>query len=110
MIWTQLDDDTLKQCEHCIEACGHYHCQPAPYFPLFLRMHEELVRAGMLERIEVRQEICENCISYESGNCKHHFANAHVDRPTGKVIFCPGKTTPEMREKQLERHKKRGRA
>lgn len=110
MLWTDLDEDTLGQCRHAIQNCEHYSASPAPWFPLLLRMHEELAQAGMLERVRVKQEICEGCVSYENGGCKYHFANAHVDQSTGKVLFCPGKTTPEMRAKQLAAHKKRGRA
>lgn len=109
MIWTQLEDDVIRQCKHAVENCEHYHTQPSPWFTLCLRMHEELTRAGLLQKTQAEQEICEGCIWYENG-CKQHFEGAHVDRAAGKVLFCPRKTTQEMRRVQAERNKKRGRA
>lgn len=110
MVWTDRDEDTLEQCRHAIQNCEHYSVRPSPWFPLLLRMHEELMRAGLLERAVVKQEICEDCVIYENGGCRHHFVNAQMEPGTGRVLFCRGKVTPVMHERQQAAYKKKRRA
>ena len=107
LLWTELDEDTLRRCEQAEQNCAHRGIQPAPWFVLLRRMHQELARAGLLQQVVVQQEVCEGCVQYQEG-CLHHYSGAHVDQQTGKVMFCPHKTTQAMREAQLKLHKRKG--
>lgn len=110
LLWTELDEDTLERCRDCIRNCEERRVPPMPWFTLVLRMYQELERVGLLQRVVVRQEVCEGCVQYQDG-CLHHYTGTHMDQQSGKVLFCPHKTTQTMREAQLKLHKKRkGRA
>lgn len=104
MLWTALDEDTLQQCDHCIRNCDARSIRPMPWFTLVRRMYKELARNGLIERIDVKQEVCTGCVwaTEDTKGCLHHYTGAHVDQQSGKVLFCPGKTTQAMRDKQLE--------
>lgn len=124
MIWTALDEDTLQQCRQIIENCSDRRIRPAPWFTMLVDLYEELERANMIQKVKVKQDICTGCVwakeeSEEDGevrpcaelsHCSQHFSQAHIDKNTGKVMFCPHKTTEAMRTAQLKMQKKRSRA
>lgn len=63
MKWTAMDEQALEACRKCIETCRGYHILPQPYFPLAVRMYEELERAGMIEREEATEnEVYETAV------------------------------------------------
>lgn len=108
MLWTAVDEDTLRQCKSAIKRCEERRVPPMPWFSLLIRMYRELDRAGLLRRSEVEQENCIGCVWAREGGCEMHFEGARVEQ--GKVLFCPNKITKEMREHQLKLHKRKGRA
>lgn len=124
MIWTALDEDTLQRCRQVISNCEERRVRPMPWFTLIQEMYQELEQAGLIQKVKVKQEICKGCVwareddedseeirpCEELGHCDQHFSLAHIDRSTGKVMFCPNKTTEAMREARLKMHKRRGRA
>lgn len=122
MIWTALSEDTLQQCRQAIATCEERRIRPAPWFTMLVDLYEELERAGLILKVKVKQDICEGCVwaleddedseevrpCEELMHCAQHFSLAHIDRQTGKVMFCPHKTTEAMRAAQLKLHKRRG--
>ena len=124
MIWTALNEDTLQQCRQAIDNCEERGIRPAPWFTMLVDLYEELEQAGLIQKVKVKQDICAGCVwaQNDSGDeeevrpcgelthCAQHFSLAHIDKGTGKVMFCPHKTTEAMREAQLKLHKRRGRA
>lgn len=125
MVWTALNEDTLQQCRQAIANCEERRLRPAPWFTMLVDLYEELERAGLIQKVKVKQDVCTGCVwaqedsedeesvrpCEELTHCAQHFSQAHIDRQTGKVMFCPHKTTEAMRAAQLKLHKKRkGRA
>lgn len=50
------DREALILTCNAIRNCKRYHVQPAPYFPLLVRMYHEIEGLGMIE-----WEECEGC-------------------------------------------------
>ena len=100
---TPLDEDTLAQVERVEKDCEARRLQPAPWFGLLRRMYRELQCNGLVEHIEVKQEVCVGCVwaAEDTKGCSQHYYRAHIDQRGGKVMFCPIKTTQAMRDKQL---------
>ena len=46
---TAQDRRAMEMACNCIRNCQKYGIQPAPYFPLTIRMYRELEAAGMIE-------------------------------------------------------------
>lgn len=46
---TAQDKRAMEMTCNCIRNCRKYSIQPAPYFPLLIRMYRELEDAGMIE-------------------------------------------------------------
>lgn len=123
MIWNALNEDTLQQCRQAIANCAGRGLQPAPWFPMLVDLYEELDRAGQIQRVWVEQEICKGCVCAKQEapkegdtdlrpcdaltHCEHHFSAAHIDRNTGKVLFCPHKTTQAMLDERKKAMSKR---
>ena len=49
MILTALDKKALDIATDTITNCNRYRIPPAPYFPLVIRMYDELLAAGMIQ-------------------------------------------------------------
>ena len=49
MTLTAQDRKALEMACNCIRNCQKYGIQPAPYFPLTVRMYRELEEAGMIK-------------------------------------------------------------
>ena len=46
---TAQDKRAMEMTCDCIRNCKRYGIQPAPYFPLLVRMYREMEDAGMIE-------------------------------------------------------------
>lgn len=102
MRWTKRDEETVNACRACIEHCRHYHGTPAPWFPLLIKMHEELERAGLLEAGTLETDYCADCVFQVGGGCRKAYAEAALDESRQRVVNCRKKTT-ETQKAALER-------
>lgn len=105
MIWTRQDDEALRQCRYtCVEGRRRFF-HPAPWFPAFLRMYEELEQHGLIQRVddeysplpleldkplapEIR-DLCDGCYHQCNGGCLIGYRSAELSGDRKRVIDCP---------------------
>lgn len=93
MLWTDKDDETVRECRECLANCRHYHTTPAPWFTLLLQMHEALTEAGLLEREPLEVDYCFGCVHDKGAGCLRAYREATLDQERRTVVACGGRTT-----------------
>lgn len=89
MVLTRTDELALEQARQCIRNCGRYNIPPAPYFPLLLRMHEELESLGRITNTDERAgDFCAGCPEDRSGSCGNGYQMAELSLDGRQVLRC----------------------
>lgn len=101
MTLTRTDELALAAARKCIENCKQYHVIPEPYFPLLLRMNEELERLGQISyEGEEPDDVCTGCPADRNGNCENGYQMAELSLDGRKVHRCRYRAIAEARAKK----------
>ena len=109
MLWTEKDEETLRECRVCLDNCKQYQSHAAPWFELCIRMHAALEEAGLLERGAIVPDFCAGCV-HNSGGCRKAYREAVLDESRSRVVNCKQHTTQQQwaaLQRAAEKMKKR---
>lgn len=109
MKWTEQDELALEECRDCIRRCTRERfVQPAPWFPLAVRMYEALEEAGLIERVGDCGEgrtVCDGCPEHVAGSCRKAYQFATLNPARDEVIRCGWREAPGMKHRSVTKER-----
>lgn len=91
MIWTAGDEGVIRRTREQMSHCARYHVEPAPWFPLLLRLYEAAQEAGLLETERDGEDPCQTCRNRIGTSCRRAYAGATLDESRRRVLACKHK-------------------
>ena len=98
MVLNRTDELAVAACRQCVDRCHDRRINPAPYFPLLLRMYEELKAHGLIQMAgELPADVCDGCPAYRYGSCMNGYQMATLSLDGSKVVKCGYKRIAQTR-------------